>query len=208
MTSPCIAILGSGSMGVGIATHLARHGHEVLLIYPSMEQLAEVLAMARSILAGLVEAGRFAPEQVAATLARLRTSTRLKDVAGVRLLIETLPERIELKRALYAELERIVDAEAVIASDTGGLSPERLAEGMRHPGRLLIAHFRSPPHRVPLVAVVAGRQTRSEHLAYVRTLLAGTNLEVVVVPDGAADCLSPGPARSREWRAEPERPAK
>ncbi|MFC0710927.1 3-hydroxyacyl-CoA dehydrogenase NAD-binding domain-containing protein [Azorhizophilus paspali] len=68
------------------------------------------------------------------------------------------------------------DAEAVVAGDSGGLAPEWLAEGMRHPGRLLIAHFCSPPHRVPLVAVVAGRQTRGEHLAYVRTLLAGTNL--------------------------------
>ncbi|WP_349569055.1 3-hydroxyacyl-CoA dehydrogenase family protein [Azotobacter salinestris] len=210
MTSPCIAILGSGPMGIGIATHLARHGHQVLLIYPSVEQLAEVPAMARTILAELAAAGRFAPERAAATLARLRTSVRLKDVAEARLLIETLPERIDLKRALYAELERIVDAEAVIASNTGGLSPDRLAEGMRHPGRLLIAHFRSAPHRIPLVEIVPGRLTRAEHLAYVQTLLAGANLEVMV-PDGAraevaGSCLPPDPA-PRKNRPVPDRPA-
>lgn len=192
MSSPSIAILGSDPRGIGIATHFARHGHEVLLFYPSAEQLAGVPAAARAILTELADAGRFERERTAATLARLATSMRLKDVAGVWLLIETLPERLELKRALYAELERIVDAEAVIASNTRDLSPDRLAENMRHPGRLLIVHFQSPPHLIPLVEVVPGRLTRAEHLERVRALLAGMALEVMVLDKAIPEAAAPG----------------
>jgi len=181
MTASPLVILGAGLMGIGIATHFARHGHRVLLRDPSAERLAEVPAVARGILAELADAGRFDRALTEATLARLATTARLEKVAGARLLIEAIPERLDLKRALYAELERLVDAEAIIASNTSGLPPDALAEGMRHPERLLIAHFWNPPHLIPLVEIVPGSATRAGHLEGVRALLAGMELEAVVL---------------------------
>ncbi|MDV7211665.1 3-hydroxyacyl-CoA dehydrogenase family protein [Azotobacter beijerinckii] len=181
MTASPLVILGAGLMGIGIATHFARHGHRVLLRDPSAERLAEVPAVARSILAELADAGRFDRALTEATLARLATTARLEEVAGARLLIEAIPERLDFKRALYAELERLVDAEAIIASNTSGLPPDALAEGMRHPERLLIAHFWNPPHLIPLVEIVPGSATRAGHLEDVRALLAGMELEAVVL---------------------------
>ncbi|SEQ60045.1 3-hydroxybutyryl-CoA dehydrogenase [Azotobacter beijerinckii] len=181
MTASPFVILGAGLMGIGIATHFARHGHAVLLRDPSAQRLAEVPVVARGILTELADAGRFDRSLTEATLARLATTARLEEVAGARLLIEAIPERLDLKRALYAELERLVDAEAIIASNTSGLPPDALAEGMHHPERLLIAHFWNPPHLIPLVEIVPGSATRAEHLESVRALLAGMELEAVVL---------------------------
>jgi len=180
-SSSPIVILGAGLMGIGIATHFARHGHAVLLRDPSPQRLAEVPVVAGSILAELAEAGRFDPAQTEAVLARLATTAQLADVAGARLLIEAIPERLDLKRALYAELEALVDAGAIIASNTSGLPPDELAVGMRHPERLLIAHFWNPPHLIPLVEIVPGSATRADCLERVATLLAGMELEAVLL---------------------------
>ncbi len=84
--------------------------------------------------------------------------------ADATLLIEAIPERLALKHALYAELETLIADEAIIASNTSGLPPDRLAQGMRLPERLLIAHFWHPPHLIPLVEVVPGSATLP-HLA-------------------------------------------
>ncbi|MBB3102607.1 3-hydroxyacyl-CoA dehydrogenase family protein [Azomonas macrocytogenes] len=181
MTSASLVILGAGLMGVGIATHFARHGHSVLLYDPSPERLAEVADEAQAILAELADADQFDHVQTNEVLARLRTTQQLTDVARARLLIEAIPERLELKRALYAELERSIAADAIIASNTSGLLPDALAEGMQHPERLLITHFWNPPHLIPLVEIVPGSRTRAEHLEQVRALLAGLELEAVVL---------------------------
>jgi 3-hydroxybutyryl-CoA dehydrogenase len=181
MTTSSIAVLGTGLMGVGIATHLARHGRDVLLRDLSVERLAEVPFVAKSILAELADAGRFDRAQTDATLARLATTERIEDVAGAQLLIEAIPERLDLKRELYAELERLVDAEAIIASSTSGFQPDELSKGMQHPERLLIAHFWNPPHLIPLVEVVPGSATGAKYMERVRTLLTDMELEAVVL---------------------------
>ena len=97
-------------------------------------------------------------------LSRLSGTTALGDLADATLLIEAIPERLALKHALYRELETLIADEAIIASNTSGLPPDRLAQGMRHPERLLIAHFWHPPHFIPLVEVVPGSATLP-HLA-------------------------------------------
>ena len=100
--------------------------------------------------------------------------------ADATLLIEAIPERLALKHALYAELETLIADETIIASNTSGLPPDRLAQGMRHPERLLIAHFWHPPHLIPLVEVVPGSATLP-HLARRERLCAACALEAVVL---------------------------
>lgn len=181
MQLPSTAILGAGLMGIGIAVHVARHGHGVRLFDPDSARLQAIPAAARGILAELADAGRFDPQDTDAVLARLDTAERLADVADAGWLIEAVPERLPLKQALYAELEALIDADAIIASNTSGLPPDELAARMRHPARLLIAHFWNPPHVIPLVELVPGSATDRALLEQVRGWLDSMQLEAVVL---------------------------
>ncbi len=162
MYKPTLAVLGAGLMGIGIACHFARHGHRVRLYDTDPSRLAEVPAVAAAILHELQESGQFDVVHQQAVLARLAGTTSLSDLAESTLLIEAIPERLPLKHALYAQLETLIADDAIIASNTSGLPPDSLAAGMRHPQRLLIAHFWHPPHFIPLVEVVPGSVTRPE----------------------------------------------
>ncbi|HIF6774948.1 TPA: 3-hydroxyacyl-CoA dehydrogenase family protein [Serratia marcescens] len=185
MQSSDYAVLGAGLMGVGIATHFIRHGHEVLLYDPDPQRLAEATAVASGILAELSDVGQFDNDERDAALARLRVTGDLNDVARARLLIEAIPERLELKHALYEQLEGLIADDAVIASNTSGLPPDELAARMTHPQRLLIAHFWHPLHLIPLVEIVPGRATDPRHLAAVQVLLVGMALEAVLLERAA-----------------------
>ncbi|MBH2910880.1 3-hydroxyacyl-CoA dehydrogenase family protein [Serratia marcescens] len=185
MQSSDYAVLGAGLMGVGIATHFIRHGHEVLLYDRDPQRLAEAPAVASGILAELSDVGQFDNDERDAALARLRVTGDLNDVARARLLIEAIPERLELKHALYEQLEGLIADDAVIASNTSGLPPDELAARMTHPQRLLIAHFWHPPHLIPLVEIVPGRATDPRHLAAVQALRGGMALEAVLLERAA-----------------------
>ena len=141
MFTPRLTVLGAGLMGVGIACHFARHGHAVRLYDTDPQRLAEVPAVASAILCELEASGQQDPADRDAVLARLTPTPTLNALADATLLIEAIPERLALKHALYAELETLIADETIIASNTSGLPPDRLAQGMRHPERLLIAHF-------------------------------------------------------------------
>ncbi|ANM76905.1 3-hydroxyacyl-CoA dehydrogenase family protein [Serratia marcescens] len=185
MQSSDYAVLGAGLMGVGIATHFIRHGHEVLLYDPDPQRLEEAPAVASGILAELSDVGQFDNDERDAALARLRVTGDLNAVAHARLLIEAIPERLELKHALYEQLEGLIADDAVIASNTSGLPPDELAARMTHPQRLLIAHFWHPPHLIPLVEIVPGSATEPRHLAAVQALLGEMDLEAVLLERAA-----------------------
>ncbi|HAV2276200.1 3-hydroxyacyl-CoA dehydrogenase family protein [Serratia marcescens] len=185
MQSSDYAVLGAGLMGVGIATHFIRHGHEVLLYDPDPQRLAEAPAVASGILAELSDVGQFDNDERDAALVRLRVTGDLNEVARARLLIEAIPERLELKHALYEQLEGLIADDAVIASNTSGLPPDELAARMTHPQRLLIAHFWHPPHLIPLVEIVPGSATEPRHLAAVQALLGEMDLEAVLLERAA-----------------------
>jgi len=185
MQSSDYAVLGAGLMGVGIATHFIRHGHGVLLYDPDPQRLAEAPVEASGILAELSDVGQFDNDERDAALARLRVTGDLNEVARARLLIEAIPERLELKHALYEQLEGLIADDAVIASNTSGLPPDELAARMTHPQRLLIAHFWHPPHLIPLVEIVPGSATEPRHLAAVQALLGEMDLEAVLLERAA-----------------------
>ncbi|HDH7823091.1 TPA: 3-hydroxyacyl-CoA dehydrogenase family protein [Raoultella planticola] len=185
MYKPTLAVLGAGLMGIGIACHFARHGHRVRLYDTDPSRLAEVPAVAAAILHELQESGQFDAVHQQAVLARLAGTTSLSDLAESTLLIEAIPERLPLKHALYAQLETLIADDAIIASNTSGLPPDSLAAGMRHPQRLLIAHFWHPPHFIPLVEVVPGSATRPELPALVSDFFTRAALEAVVLQRAA-----------------------
>lgn len=189
MQSKPVCVLGAGLMGVGIATHFARYGHDIWLYDTDSSRIAEISAVASGILHELITAEQFAADEKEQVVSRLHGTTSLPEIAACGLLIEAIPERLELKHALYAQLEDLIAPEAVIASNTSGLPPDALAEKLVHPERLLIAHFWHPPHFIPLVEIVPGTATKAEYLRELQQLLLSMQLEAVVL-DRAAPGLS------------------
>ena len=185
MQSKHICVLGAGLMGVGIATHFARYGHDVWLYDTDSERMAEISAVASGILDELITTEQFAANEKERVVGRLHGTTSLQDIAACGLLIEAIPERLGLKHALYAQLEELIAPEAVIASNTSGLPPDALAEKLAHPERLLIAHFWPPPHFIPLVEIVPGTATKPEYLHELQQQLIAMQLEAVVLDRAA-----------------------
>ncbi|HEB0856619.1 3-hydroxyacyl-CoA dehydrogenase family protein [Citrobacter werkmanii] len=180
-----ISVLGAGLMGVGIAIHFARFSHDVWLFDTDNSRINEITAVANGILDELIATDQFPADDKEQVLSRLHGTTSLQDIAASGLLIEAIPERIELKHALYAQLEALIAPDAIIASNTSGLPPDALAENLIHPERLLIAHFWHPPHFIPLVEIVPGSATRTEYLSELQQLLVSMQLEAVVLDRAA-----------------------
>ncbi|RZL36022.1 MAG: 3-hydroxyacyl-CoA dehydrogenase [Rubrivivax sp.] len=151
-----ILVVGAGLMGAGIAQVAAQAGHEVLLFDARSGAAEAAKAKLAITLAGLVDKGRLTTEAAQAALARI---TPVDALAPVDLVIEAIVENLDIKRALFTELESLLPAEAVIATNTSSISVTALARGMRHPERLVGMHFFNPVPLMKLVEVVSGLGT-------------------------------------------------
>jgi 3-hydroxybutyryl-CoA dehydrogenase len=147
-----VAVVGAGTLGRRIALMLATRGGEVRISDPAPEQRAAAVAYVEQVLpevAGRVEGGR--PGRV----------TEVDDLAAAVhqawLVVEAVPERLELKRPLFAELDRLAPTDAVLASNSSSYPTSRLVDVVEHPERLLNAHFYMPPERTAVEVMSCGR---------------------------------------------------
>ena len=154
-----VAVVGAGTMGAGIAQVAALAGHRVKLLdlRPGAAQTA--IDQIANSLAGLVDKGRLSAEDRSSTLARLIEVKRLPDLADAALVVEVIVEELSVKQTLVRELEGIVWSQAVIASNTSSISITAIANGMKHPQRLVGMHFFNPVPLMKLVEVVSGAET-------------------------------------------------
>jgi 3-hydroxybutyryl-CoA dehydrogenase len=150
-----VAVIGTGTMGAGIAQVAAVAGHPVLL-YDAVEGAAGRAADGiRARVARLVEKGRLAgPAEL-----RLDVAADLGDLAPAQCVIEAVAEDLAVKQALFAQLEKVVSPGCVLATNTSSLSPTAIAAGLSHPGRLVGMHFFNPAPLMRLVEVVSGLAT-------------------------------------------------
>ena len=176
-----VGIVGGGLMGIGIATRFALAGFTTTVIETDPGRAGAISAGADEILAQLAEAGRLDAAGRAAALARLRVAHALDALAGAGIVVEAIPESLEAKHGLYARLEAILGADALIASNTSGFPPDALAAPLRHPERLLVAHFWNPPHLIPLVEVVPGSATDAAAVERTVALMRTIGAEPVVL---------------------------
>lgn len=187
-----VAVLGAGTMGHGIAQVAAMAGHRVALHDPSGEALERGMERIRGNLEKGVSLEKVSPELRDATLERVATAASLAeavDEAGV--VIEAAPEKVELKRSIFREVESLVAEDALLATNTSSLSVDELAEPLQGPGRFLGLHFFNPVHIMALVEVVHGTRTTPETLDRGVAFARGLGKEPIVVRD------SPGFASSR-----------
>ncbi|MFI0913445.1 3-hydroxyacyl-CoA dehydrogenase [Streptomyces abikoensis] len=154
-----VAVVGTGTMGQGIAQVALAAGHPVRL-YDAVPGRAEEAARAITARLGrLVEKGRLGAAGRDAALARLRPVARLDGLADCALVIEAIVERLDAKRQLFQELESVVGDDCLLATNTSSLPVTAVAGALRLPGRFVGLHFFNPAPVLPLVEVVRGHAT-------------------------------------------------
>ncbi|MCG8597714.1 MAG: 3-hydroxyacyl-CoA dehydrogenase NAD-binding domain-containing protein [Kiloniellales bacterium] len=179
MTAPGrAACIGGGVIGAGWVARLQLNGVDVVIADPDPEtprKVVEVLDNAARANAALTSAPLPAPGRIDFA------GSAAEAAEGAELIVESLPERLEVKRAVYAEVETTAAPEAIVASSTSGLLPSELQAGMRHPERLLVAHPFNPVYLLPLGELVGGRETAPETLTRAEAVYAGLGMRPLVV---------------------------
>ncbi|MEN9368268.1 MAG: hypothetical protein RL489_2626 [Pseudomonadota bacterium] len=154
-----LLVVGAGIMGAGIAQVAAQAGHPVWLHDVREGAAAEAKARLARSLDALVAKGRLSAEALTQTLARITPVGALAEAAGARLVVEAIVEKLDVKRALFRELEGLVAPDCVLATNTSSISVTAIANGLAHPERLVGMHFFNPVPLMKLVEVVSGLQT-------------------------------------------------
>lgn len=165
-----VMVIGAGIMGAGIAQVAAQAGHPVWLHDSRPGAAAQACAQLAATLQTLVAKGKLSAEAAQAAVGRLQPAQSLADAAGAALVIEAIVEKLDAKRQLLRDLEALVPASCVLASNTSSISITALAQGLSHPGRVIGMHFFNPVPLMKLVEVVSGLQTQPEQAEAVRVL--------------------------------------
>ena len=155
-----VVILGAGTMGPGIAATFARHGYVTALSDIDAKQLEKARKAIDAVFGTLKNADLVTADEMEAACARLSVVIDPSSaIAAADLVVENAPERLETKRAIFGQLSEQARANAILASDTSGIPISVLQEGLRNPGRVIGMHWSNPPHLIPVIEVIRGRQT-------------------------------------------------
>lgn len=186
-----IAVLGAGSMGHGIAQVSAMAGHDVVLRDIDEDLVEDGIDGIRGNLADGVEREKVTEAEMDATLDRISGTTDLADaVSDADLVVEAVPEDMDLKQSVFEDVEAAAPADALIASNTSSLSVTEMASVLDAPERAVGLHFFNPPHIMDLVEIVVAEQTSDETESRAVEYVEGIEKEDVVVRDSAGFATS------------------
>jgi len=190
-TIKTIGVIGAGTMGHGIAQIAAAAGYPVILRDLDRESLTRgVQAIERNLDKG-IQLGKLTEADRDATLQHIRGTSRLEELITADLIIEAVPERLELKQQILSELESLVQQPFIFATNTSSLSITQIARASRCPQNVIGMHFFNPVHLMRLLEIVVSRSTSKETLATVTGVSRRLRKEAIVVQD------MPGFASSR-----------
>jgi len=186
------AVIGAGTMGLGIAYVLAAAGDEVIVVEPDAGRAAAALPTLTDVAESAVTRGKLEATAAKALLGRISVVAGVGELppTGADLAIEAVPERVELKKAILRAIEDRC-APAILASNTSGLSIDELATALTRPERFLGLHFFNPVWVMALVEIVNGDRTDPDVLVAARELVVRIGKEPIVVRN------APGFATSR-----------
>jgi len=178
-----IAVIGSGSMGAGIAQVAATAGHHVCLFDNNSEALEAASTKLTKILNRLVEKERLTQDEANDIQSRISYCHNLEDLAGSDLMIEAIVEDLDVKRNLFSHLELIAEDSTILATNTSSLSIAKIASACSKPHRVLGIHFFNPAPLMPLVEVIPAVQTSGDALVEARNLVDSWGKVTVIAKD-------------------------
>jgi 3-hydroxyacyl-CoA dehydrogenase len=156
------AVVGAGTMGGEIAQVISWSGLPVVLKDIDKEFLERGMNAARAVYRRRVDRGKMTPAEAEGKLALITPTLDYKDIADADLVIEAVPERMEIKKKVFAELDKVCQGTAILASNTSALSISEMASATGRPDRVVGIHFFYPASAMRLVEVIAGKQTSGE----------------------------------------------
>ncbi|QQR55980.1 MAG: enoyl-CoA hydratase/isomerase family protein [Candidatus Melainabacteria bacterium] len=157
-----IGVLGAGVMGAGIAQAAAYKGFEVYLKDIDQAALDKGVQTVKGLFDNLVEKGRMSESEAKEKFALLKGTLSYNDMSNCDIVIEAVLEKLSVKEAVRAELEKVITKPFIFASNTSSLSISEMAKGSRHEDKVVGVHFFNPVHKMPLVEIVRGDKTSSE----------------------------------------------
>ena len=180
-----VGIVGGGLLGSGIGESVARAGHDVRLFEPIEASRAAALARIEASTGRAVAGGKLAGDARAALLARIESVDGFEALADRELVIEAVSEDVEIKLECFRALDRVVAADAVLASNTSSIPIARLASVVRDPRRVLGLHFFSPVPVMPLVEVVRALDTSEDTIAAAEQFVGTLGKSTIAAKDRA-----------------------
>ncbi|HET9984944.1 MAG TPA: 3-hydroxybutyryl-CoA dehydrogenase [Longimicrobiales bacterium] len=178
-----VVVIGGGTMGNGIAHVFAQHGHAVTLVDVSEARLGDAVRTIAANLDRQVKKGALSPEAKDETLERLRTATSLDVAADSDLVIEAVPERLELKAEIFGRVDEVAPEGAILASNTSSISITTLGAFTRRADRVIGMHFMNPVPVMRLVEVIRGLATTDDVTMDVMTIARNLDKTPVEVND-------------------------
>jgi 3-hydroxybutyryl-CoA dehydrogenase len=178
-----VAVLGSGTMGTGIAQIAAANGHAVVLYDIDDQALSRARAGLEKILNRQVDKGRMSAAQVADLLACINFTSDMDAVADRGLVIEAIIEDLAIKQKLFTEVCKRIDQHCILATNTSSLSVAAIAAAVSRPERMLGTHFFNPAPLMPLVEIVPGLTTDDGATQQTRALIDAWGKTTVLAKD-------------------------
>ena len=178
-----LGVLGCGQMGAGIVQVFAQAGYDVLAVDTVPTMLEKGLKGIDKRLDSRVEKGKLSEDEKKAIMGRIKTSSKLQDLADCDLVEEAAPEDLELKKKLFAELDRICKPETIFGTNTSGLSVTDMAVATKRGDKLLGMHFHNPAPVMQLLELVRTITTSQETIDTVKKWGKTLGKTVVVAPD-------------------------
>lgn len=178
-----IGVLGAGTMGAGIAQVAAQSGHEVVLVDVNQVQLDKAKLALVKVLDRLIEKGTLDETGKNDLLNRMHFSTQLEDFRGSGLVIEAIVEKLEVKHAVFKQIEEVVGMDCIIASNTSSLSIASIGAVLKFPSRVIGIHFFNPAPLMPLVEIIPAVQTSEETLQKAKSIIDSWKKLTVVCKD-------------------------
>jgi len=177
-----VAVVGAGTMGPGMSAVFASHGFDVRLADIKPDVLERAKATVEVVYKTLIGGGLLSAADADAGRGRLRYTTDVREaVRGAGFVVEAIPERLGLKQQFFAEAEREVSPEAILASNTSGIPITKLGEAVARPERVVGMHWSNPPHLIPVVEVIRGERTSQATVDATRRIVERVGMIPVVV---------------------------
>lgn len=178
-----VGVIGCGLMGSGIAQVAAQSGYDVVVLEADEALLAKGMESIKRFLAKGIEKGKISEKDMDATLARIHGTTDMSDFADCDLAIEAVPEKMDLKKQIFAELDKTCPSHTILASNTSALSIIEIGTATHRPDKVLGMHFLNPVPIMKLVEVIKTIATSKETLEVVKELGKSLGKTVVVAKD-------------------------
>jgi len=179
-----VCVVGSGTMGSGIAQVSAQAGYETIMVDVTQELVDRGMNMIKTSLGKFVEKGRMKQEEMEGALARLHTSTDVKEAArNADYVIEAVFERAEVKLPILKQLEEACPKQTILASNTSGIPIGLLASATKRPDKVIGTHFMNPVPLMRGVEIIKSLLTSEETLKVTLDFVSSLGKETVVVKD-------------------------